>query len=144
MKRRLDDGTAKLALTWFNAAYLRRAIHPGDLLRVRGKVRIFRNIPQMTPAEVGTHRGRCRADPARDVFAPIYPASMKLSSDAIGRVVRDNLDAALASVEEWFEPRLLEKNASSSAGEMRIGLIHCPANMDDAAPARAGGLSTTS
>ena len=43
----LDDGTEKLALTWFNGSYLRRAIHPGLLIRVRGRVKYFRNIPQM-------------------------------------------------------------------------------------------------
>src|SRR6476659_4646091 len=30
----LDDGTGKLALAWFNAAYLRKSIHPGEVLRV--------------------------------------------------------------------------------------------------------------
>src|SRR3954447_26461778 len=33
----LDDGTGKLALSWFNAAYLRKSIHPGEVLRVQGK-----------------------------------------------------------------------------------------------------------
>src|SRR5687768_10223910 len=35
----LDDGTGKLALVWFNSSFLRRAIHPGKLLRVQGRVR---------------------------------------------------------------------------------------------------------
>src|SRR5271154_2135869 len=30
----LDDGTGKLALAWFNSAFLRRQIHPGDRLQV--------------------------------------------------------------------------------------------------------------
>jgi RecG-like helicase len=33
----LDDGTGKLALTWFNGSWLRQRIHPGMMIRVRGK-----------------------------------------------------------------------------------------------------------
>src|SRR5262245_23795209 len=43
----LEDGSGKLAVVWFNGAYLRRLIHPGMIIRVRGKVRFFRNMPQM-------------------------------------------------------------------------------------------------
>src|SRR5689334_5464092 len=43
----LSDGTGKLALTWFHAAYLRTRIHPGLHIRVQGRVKFFRNLPQM-------------------------------------------------------------------------------------------------
>src|SRR4029079_12648412 len=43
----LDDDTGKLALVFFNMAFLRRQIHPGMMLRVQGPVKLFRNIPQM-------------------------------------------------------------------------------------------------
>src|SRR3954447_3317265 len=43
----LDDGTDKLALVFFNASYLRGKIRPGMFLRVQGKVKYFRNMPQM-------------------------------------------------------------------------------------------------
>src|SRR3954468_18015694 len=38
------DGNAKLALVWFNSAWLRQKIHPGKTLRVRGRVKFFRNM----------------------------------------------------------------------------------------------------
>ena len=44
----LTDPTGKLSLVWWNGHYLRTLIHPGKFLRVHGKVRFFRNIPQMT------------------------------------------------------------------------------------------------
>src|SRR3954464_7770646 len=37
------DGAEKLALVWFNMAYLRTRIHPGKTVRVRGRVKFFRN-----------------------------------------------------------------------------------------------------
>src|SRR5689334_4655565 len=43
----LDDGTQKLALVWFHGSYLRKQIHPGMVLRVKGAVRFFRGLPQM-------------------------------------------------------------------------------------------------
>src|SRR5687767_9976307 len=47
----LADSSGKLSLVWFNGAYLRKLIHPGKRLRVHGKVRFFRNIPQMAQAK---------------------------------------------------------------------------------------------
>src|SRR5450432_139094 len=86
----LDDNTAKLALVWFNGAYLRKLIHPGKLIRVRGKVRFFHGIAQMAnPKWEEIDEQSDRVEDA--TFRPIYPASVKLNSDAIARVVRDNL-----------------------------------------------------
>src|SRR5262245_39797274 len=42
-----DEQNQKLGLTWFNGGYLRRLIHPDLMIRVQGKVRVFRGIPQM-------------------------------------------------------------------------------------------------
>ncbi|MGA2497541.1 MAG: OB-fold nucleic acid binding domain-containing protein, partial [Tepidisphaeraceae bacterium] len=47
----LSDPTGKLSLVWFNGAYLRGKIHPGMIVRVKGKVQYFRNIPQMSHAK---------------------------------------------------------------------------------------------
>src|SRR5437763_476753 len=47
----LDDGTEKLALVWFNSAYLRGKLHPGMTIRVQGRVKMFRGIPQMANAK---------------------------------------------------------------------------------------------
>jgi ATP-dependent DNA helicase RecG len=130
----IDDGTAKLGLVWFNAAYLRREIHPGKLIRVRGKVRFYRNIPQMTQP-----KWELIDDETQPIEAPtfrsIYPASMSLSSDAIGRIVRDNLDDALKSVDEWFKPALLEKRDLIARVDA-YRLIHMPANLEEATRAR--------
>ena len=43
----LDDGSAKLGLTFFNGAYLRTRLTPGTPVQVTGKVRAFRNIATM-------------------------------------------------------------------------------------------------
>src|SRR5258706_2353304 len=43
----LDDGTGVLGCVWFNGAYLRRAIHPGMMVRLKGEVGLLHNISQM-------------------------------------------------------------------------------------------------
>src|SRR5688500_3555675 len=47
----IDDDTGKLALVFFHSAYLRRQIHPGLIIRVQGRVKFFRNFPQMVNAK---------------------------------------------------------------------------------------------
>jgi ATP-dependent DNA helicase RecG len=130
----LADPTGKLALVWFNGAYLRRAIHPGQILRVRGKVRIFRNLPQMTQAkweEIQPDAERV----GEDLVRAVYPATARLSSLVIWHVVDRNLDAALAGVEEWFEPALLKRRALLGRREA-FRAIHQPTGWNEASAAR--------
>ena len=69
----LEDSTGKLALAWFNSAFLRRQIHPGDLLLVQGVVKLFRNLPQMAQAKWWKIQGD--EEPVTDSgYRAIYPA----------------------------------------------------------------------
>src|SRR5687767_14114925 len=62
----------KLALVWFSAPYLRNSIHPGMLIRVQGKVRMHRNIPQMAhPKWQAIEEGTDRIEQSK--LRPIYP-----------------------------------------------------------------------
>src|SRR5439155_15938447 len=104
-----DDTGHKLGLVWFNGGYLRTRIHPGKMIRVQGRVRMYHNIPQMSnPKWQEIEEEAERIEQA--TFRPIYPASASLTSETIARVIDANLDMALESVEEWFEPQLLKKN----------------------------------
>ncbi|HMB95104.1 MAG TPA: ATP-dependent DNA helicase RecG, partial [Tepidisphaeraceae bacterium] len=77
-----------------------------------------------------------QSDRVKDAtFRPIYPASVKLNSDAIARVVRDNLEDALQGVKEWFEPPLLKKRDLIGRVDA-YRLIHSPANLEEASRAR--------
>ena len=105
----LDDGSgAKLALVWFHSAYLRQRIHPGVHLRVQGKVKFFRGIPQMANPSFEAVEETTETI-AESKFRPIYPATARLSTEAIERIIADNLPRALAEVGEWFDEPLLRK-----------------------------------
>jgi ATP-dependent DNA helicase RecG len=130
----LEDATGKLAIVWFNGAYLRRLIHPGMIIRARGKVRFFRNIPQMANPKWETiDEDAQRID--KEVFRPVYPASLKLPSDTLATIIRQNLDDAVKLVDEWFDESLLKRRNLIGRRDA-YGLIHNPSNLDDAARAR--------
>jgi ATP-dependent DNA helicase RecG len=130
----LDDGTGKLALAWFNSAFLRRQIHPGDQLQVQGTVKVFRNMPQMAQAKWQKIQGD-ESLITDSGFRAIYPASGKLSSETIGDIVAQNLDDALAHVHEWFSPHTLRERRLIGRRDA-YHRIHRPRSMEDAAAAR--------
>ena len=130
----LDDGTGILACVWFNGAYLRKEIHPGITLRVKAKTGTFRNIPQMTNPKWWAIDENAEAI-ADSQFRPIYPATAKLSSEAIQRIVATHLDAAVANIEEWLPAPLLQRHGLMPRQEA-YRCIHRPANMGQAIKAR--------
>ena len=120
----LSDGAQKLALVWFNMAYLRTRIHPGQTIRVRGRVKFFRNLPQMANPRWEIIDPETQRT-GEEKFRPIYPATAHLSSELIGSIIDQNLDAATAEVEEWFDPALLAKRHMIPRAEA-YRLIHRP------------------
>ena len=134
----LDDGTGKLALAWFNSAFLRTQIHPGDQLVVQGMVKQFRNLPQMAQSKWSkVEDGDVPADPNATpaTLRPVYPASMKLSSETIATLIETNLPAWLSGVHEWFADDLLRSRDLIGRREA-YQLIHQPGNQAGARAAR--------
>ena len=130
----LDDGTRKLSLTFFHGAYLRSRIHPGMNIRVQGKVTFFRQYPTMVNprwevVDAATERI------TESKFRPIYPASLKLPSEAIERIIRDNLGQILPEVHEWFDIPLLQRRGLMGRREA-YGAIHRPTDLREAMRAR--------
>ena len=130
----VDDGTGKAALVWFFGAYLRSKIHPGMNIRVQGKVGFFRNLPQFTNPKWEVV-GETTEPVGESRFRAIYPATAKLPTEAIERVVADNIDAALAEVPEWFPQELLSRHGLLGRREA-YRAIHRPADLAEAMKAR--------
>jgi ATP-dependent DNA helicase RecG len=129
-----DDQHRKVGLVWFNASWLRGKIRPGMLIRVQGRVRMYHNMPQMAhPEWEEIDESAERIDQA--TFRPIYPASAKLPSEVIAKLVHDHLDEMAEHVQEWFEPELLELNHLISRREA-YRWIHHPTDMRQAMRAR--------
>jgi ATP-dependent DNA helicase RecG len=130
----LSDGKDKLSLVWFNQAWLRSKLHPGQSIRVRGRVKFFRNLPQMANPKWEILEGN-EAQLTEEKFRPIYPATAKIPSEQLGAIINRHLDDALKHIDEWFDRGLLDKrNLLPRADAYR--LIHRPQNLRDAKQAR--------
>jgi len=130
----IEDPTGRLGLVWFNGGYLRRLIHPGQILRVQGKVRFYRNIPQMTQPKWQVVEPDA-APVGEDLLRAVYPASAKLSSRAIWHIIDANIEAALEGIEEWFDAELLRKR-NLMGRRQAFRAIHQPAHWREATDAR--------
>jgi len=130
----LDDGKDKLSLAWFNAAYMRRLLHPGDIIRVRGKVKFFRGIAQMANPKWEKIEGD-EEKVGEDKFRPIYSATAHLTTEQIGALLDPVLDSAVSLLEEWFDPALLQKRKLIPRRDAYLKM-HRPRNFTDAMLAR--------
>jgi ATP-dependent DNA helicase RecG len=131
----IDDGSgSKLALTFFNGAWLRTKVRPGMHVRVKGKVRFFRNLPQMVnPSWEPIDADAETID--RSTFRAVYPASSRLPSDTIAHIVAENIDTLTEGVREWFSSALLRKHELMGRKEA-YRAIHVPAGEREAIAAR--------
>ena len=130
----LDDGTGKMGLVFFNGAWLRGKIRPGMHLRTKGRVRFFRNLPQMSNPTWGPIETDA-ATIEQAAFVPIYPASSRLTSDAVAKTTAQHIDRLTHDVKEWFAPELLRKRNLIGRREA-YRLIHTPSNEIEAKAAR--------
>ncbi|MGF1634808.1 MAG: ATP-dependent DNA helicase RecG [Phycisphaerae bacterium] len=130
----LQDATGKLAIVWFNASYLRTKLRPGMRIRVRGKVKTFRNIPQMVNPKYESVDDATPKD-LTNRFRPVYPATADLPSEQIEQLVAGHLDSALPNLDEWFPAGLLHRHRLMSRREA-YAKIHRPDNAKQAAEAR--------
>ena len=130
----MQDDTGTMGAVWFNGAYLRRIIHPGMTLQLKGKVRIFRNLPQMTnPKHRIVETDTPKIDPS--TFKPVYPASSDLKSDVIAKLIRGCLEPLLRHVNEWFDEPLM-KRRNLMQRRRAFELMHAPSGEREAAAAR--------
>ena len=131
----LQDHSERLSLTWFNAAYLRRAIHAGMLIRVTGKVKPFNGYAQMANPK-WEPLADSEATPAReDRLRPIYPATEELPSEFIERLVAAVLPAVIDRVTDPLPGEMARRLALPGLADA-LRWAHTPEHADQAAAAR--------
>jgi ATP-dependent DNA helicase RecG len=145
----LEDDTGTLALTWFNAAWLSRQLHPGARIRCVGHVEpapgglrmtnprwerlTGEDAPAPSPPPDAAAPDTPDADPDAELV-PVYPATEGLPSRSIAALVRAALPLALpALVDHLPAAYRAERDLPDLATAFR--LVHMP---EDEADARAG------
>jgi ATP-dependent DNA helicase RecG len=137
----LQDSTGKLAVTFFNGAYLRTRIHPGMKLKVMGKLRVFRNLPQMQNPKWAVldteelEEGTDGAKREKDRFLPVYPASGRLTTDVLAKLVESALPLAVPAIPETLPEGLLGRRELLPR-RRAYELIHRPESKEEALSAR--------
>ncbi len=105
----LADDTGLLRLIWFRGSYLRKQLHPGQMLVASGKLSAYKHQLQLTNPKFMQVQEKS-GNPAEFFGGGVYPATGKLSSDQIKRIMRPLLDQLDPLVEDYFEAAFLQDN----------------------------------
>jgi ATP-dependent DNA helicase RecG len=126
---------SRCVLTWFNPYGLDKKIQPGMQVRATGKVTTFRDRFQMVQPQFEILGGDDDAAPKSAKIEPVYPASVELPTQMLGRIIDGVLDPLLTQVEEWFpEAHLRERHLFTRREALEK--IHRPATLKEAITAK--------
>lgn len=130
----LADETGYCRVLWFHGGYLVSQLEPGKYILIHGTVSRYKHMLQMTNPKFIILEGP-RADAGEPFSGPVYPASGKLPSWQIRRVVRSHIAELSALMPEFFAPNFLQKNLLIPRAEA-FCIIHNPADDKQLAAAK--------
>ncbi|MEM9662894.1 MAG: ATP-dependent DNA helicase RecG [Planctomycetota bacterium] len=136
----LHDGSGRLDLVWFNAPYLRSKLHPGEHIRVQGKAKRFKGglqiaNPRYEILDPDDGTGAELRPDAQSKLRPVYPASERVTSRAIGFAVQMTLPVALPLIDDHL-PESLRRDRHLPALRDAYRMQHDPADQDEVAASR--------
>jgi len=105
----LADDTGLCRAVWFNGSYLRNQLKPGQVLMASGKVALYKHQLQLTNPKF-LILDESVSKPDEYFGGGVYPASGRLSSMQIKRIIRPLLDNLDGLVNEFYETDFLKKN----------------------------------
>jgi ATP-dependent DNA helicase RecG len=126
----IHDGTGTMLLTWFNATYLRRSIHPGMTLRAWGKTKRWGDYLQMVNPRWEAVEPDAEVAGREERWRPIYPASEEVSSAIIEQTIDSVLDAALEKLDDHLHVEYRGKRALPELREA-YRMAHRPQDEDE-------------
>ena len=128
----VKDDTGEIDILWFNQPFLTKAIHPGDLISLSGKVDIDGHKLSMVSPDheivinnQTIHTGR---------LVPIYPETRGVSSKWLRRQIFKLLDEK-QQIEDELPQELIKENDLMNLSEA-LGKIHFPQNLEEAQKAK--------
>ena len=130
----LSDDTGVCRAIWFHGGFLRNQLKPGQIIICSGKPTLYKHQLQMTnPKFLVLEEGHPYSD---EYFSGgVYPASAKLSSRQIKRIIRPVLVHLDELVDEFIDKRFLKKtNLISRKDAFRW--IHLPPDEEKLAKAK--------
>jgi len=104
----LSDDTGVCRIIWFHGDFLRNQLKPGQVIMASGKVALYKHQLQMTNPKFLVLDEES-SEPDKYFGGGVYPASAKLSSMQIKRIIRPVLDNLDELVNEFYDDSFLAK-----------------------------------
>jgi len=133
---RVEDATGRARVVWFNAAYLADRIRVGQSIRLTGKVDVGQQYAQFKNPRFTLFDGN--EDPLEndaDRFEPVYPATGKLPSRQIARIIRTALAEVAGLIQEPL-PEPLRARRTLPPRRTAVERYHHPTRSEDVDVAR--------
>ncbi len=120
----LSDDTGLCRIVWFHGGYLKNQLKPGQVIVASGKVSLYKHQLQMTNPKFLVVDEKT-PQPEKHFSGGVYPASAKLTSRQIRRIIAPVLDDVNQLVPEFYGPACLkEMNLVSRSNA--FNWIHLP------------------
>jgi ATP-dependent DNA helicase RecG len=130
----LSDDTGVCRAVWFHGGFLRNQLKVGQVIVASGKVALYKHQLQMTNPKFLIADEKT-SEPDKFFSGGVYPASAKLSSRQIKRIIRPVLDNLDGLVDEFIDRRFLKKTNLISRKDA-FGWIHLPPDEEKLAKAK--------
>lgn len=133
---RITDATGSCRVKWFHAARISRHIEQGQIIRMTGKVGVYRDQAQFVNPRFDIIDAD--DDPLAndtDRFEPVYPAIAQLNSKTIARIVAAVLSIVGDEIVD-FLPESLRDKRSFPPRRTAIARLHHPTAIKDIEIAR--------
>ena len=130
------DGTGRCHVRWFNSPFLADRIHNGQIVRLTGKVGLYRDLALLTNPSVDVLDDL--NDPLADDeerFEPVYYGTAALPTRQIAKVIDSILNDAVDCVEEYL-PGALRTLRELPPRRTAILRYHRPTKLQDVHIAR--------
>jgi len=131
IKTIVEDNTGRCILTWFNQTYVKQYLKRGNTYKFYGKVINEHNRIEIRNSvfdEVGVEKNTGK-------IMPVYPATYKLTQNAIRLAVKNALESAKGKLEETL-PEYFLKDYNLLELEESLNEIHFPTSFDKRMEAR--------
>ncbi|MCP4454278.1 MAG: DEAD/DEAH box helicase, partial [Planctomycetes bacterium] len=105
---RLADDTGTCRIVWFHGSYLQKQLHPGMQIAATGKATLYKRQLQLSSPKF-LIIDQDSPNPSETLGGGVYPATAKLTSQQIKRIIRPLLDQLSTLIEEYFSPDFLKQ-----------------------------------
>jgi len=126
----LFDGSGTVLLTWFNATWMRRKIHPGMSVRIWGTAKRYGDYLQFVNPRWEVISVEEDLSAGSERIRPVYSAGEELTSTDIERLVDHVLDEALPLIEDHL-PEEYRKNRALPELREAYRMVHRPQDEEE-------------